>query len=121
MISENTPRLSAHKLITPLLITTSAQPSSTGTSSSRPSRNSTLSRPMAPAVARDFASISSVISMPTTWPFGPTWPAAMKQSKPPPASTTRSPASSVRVENGLATPAKDSTAASGSASTAPWS
>jgi hypothetical protein len=59
------------------------------------------------------------MSTPTTRPEAPTCCAAMKQSKPAPepASTTRSPGSSLRKEKGFATPAKDSTASSGMAST----
>ena len=58
--------------------------------------------------------------MPTTWPPEPTWPAAMKESNPPPepTSTTFSPGASRRSENGFPTPAKDSTARSGSVFTA---
>jgi hypothetical protein len=59
------------------------------------------------------------MSMPITCPAGPTWAAATKESNPPPepTSTTFSPGDSRRSENGFATPAKDSTAWSGSAST----
>ena len=56
--------LSATRLSTPLEITTSAQPSSTGRSSASPSRNSTLARPSCRAVARALASISGVMSTP---------------------------------------------------------
>ena len=64
--------------------------------------------------------ISAVMSTPNTLPRSPTWPAAMKESNPAPepTSTTRSPAASRRREKGLPTPAKDSTAGSGRASTA---
>src|SRR5687767_6028375 len=119
-ISSKTARLSTHRLMTPLEITASAQPSSTGRCSARPSRNSTCVKPSASAVARDLASISGVMSTPTTRPVSPTWPAATKLSKPAPepTSTTRSPDRSGRSENGLPTPAKDSTARSGSPSTA---
>jgi len=63
------------------------------------------------------------MSMPATWPPGPTWPAAMKESNPAPepTSTTFSPSASRRSEKGFPTPAKDSTARSGSASTVPAS
>ncbi len=47
-------------------MTVSAQPSSTGTDSASPSRNSTWRTPMVRAVSRDFASISGVMSMPLT-------------------------------------------------------
>jgi hypothetical protein len=109
--------------MTPLEITTSAQPSATGSVSAKPLRNSTCRRPSAAAVWHDLASISAVMSMPITWPPGPTWPAAMKESNPAPepTSTTLSPGASRRSENGSPTPAKDSMAASGSAPTAPTS
>src|SRR5258707_1934211 len=61
-ISENTALLSAHKLMTPLLMTTSAHLSSTGKCSASPSRNSTFDKPSALAVDLDLASISSVMS-----------------------------------------------------------
>jgi hypothetical protein len=62
--------------------------------------------------------ISGVMSMPTARPSIPTWAAATKESNPAPEPTsmTRSPGSSRRSEKGLLTPAKDSTARSGSAS-----
>ena len=44
-ISSNTARLSAHRLMTPLEMTTSAQPSSTGSCSANPWRNSTWDSP----------------------------------------------------------------------------
>jgi hypothetical protein len=66
----DTVRSSAHRLITPLEITVSAQPSSTGRASAKPRRNSTLLRPRCSAVAEALASISSVRSTPTTVPVG---------------------------------------------------
>ena len=53
MTSANTRRLLAHRFMTPLLMTTSAELSSIGKSSITPCRNSTLRRPIAAAVARD--------------------------------------------------------------------
>src|SRR5262249_26833644 len=67
--SLKTRRLSAQRLMTPLLMTASAQPFSTGSSSMIPFRNSTWPRPSAVAAARERSSISSVMSTPTT-PLG---------------------------------------------------
>jgi hypothetical protein len=58
--------------MTPLLMTTSAEPSSSRKSSITPCRNSTLRRPIAAVAARDRPSISSVMSTPTTRPSGST-------------------------------------------------
>jgi len=54
------------------------------------------------------------MSTPMTWPAGPAWIAATKESRPAPdpTSTIRSPMGRVRSENGFATPANDSTARS---------
>src|SRR5437588_9299210 len=82
--------------MTPLLITTSAQPSSTGSASARPSRNSTLCAPSASAVSVDFFSISLVMSTPTTVPFSPTWWAATKESNPAPEPDVEDPLAGVR-------------------------
>jgi hypothetical protein len=65
-------------------MTTSAQPSGTGTASMQPSRNSTLSMPDSAAAARALSSIASVMSTPTTFPDGPTIRAATRESMPPP-------------------------------------
>jgi predicted ATPase len=70
--SANTRALSATRLSTPLLITTSAQLSSIGRSSRIPSRNSTLVAPICPATRRARSSISGVMSTPITQPVGPT-------------------------------------------------
>jgi hypothetical protein len=82
-------------------------------------RISTWSRSSSSATARDRSIISWVMSTPITRPSRPTCSAAMKVSNPPPepTSTTRSPGPSGRRTNGFPTPAKDSTARSGSEST----
>ena len=69
-------------------------------------------------MARDLTTISGVMSIPMTRPLEPTWVATMNESNraPDPTSTTRSPGWSRPRENGLPTPAKDSTARSGSPS-----
>jgi hypothetical protein len=66
--------------MTPFEITTSAHPSTTGSSSATPSRNSTSSNP--DAEARERSNIAGVMSTPTTLPSGPTALAAMKLSEP---------------------------------------
>ena len=92
-LAENARALSATRLSTPFEMATSAQPSSMGRSSARPWRNSTWSSPMSRAVSCDLASISGVMSTPTTRPWPPARCAATIESKPPPdpTSTTRSP------------------------------
>ncbi len=73
-------------------------------------------------VGRQMASVTFTVDLMGSGAVGtePTWDAAMKLSKPAPepTSTTRSPRPRGRNEKGLATPAKDSTATSRSASTA---
>src|SRR2546430_1173280 len=79
-ISAKAACLSAQRLITPLEITTSAQPSSTGIASASPSRKLTWLKPSSSAFRRDLVSISGVMSMPTTSPVVPICPAAMNES-----------------------------------------
>jgi hypothetical protein len=112
--------LVGHRLMTPLEITTSAQPSSTGRCSMTPWRNSTLPRPSWSASRRLRSSISRVMSTPITRPAGPTHTAARKESMPAPEprSTTRSPGWGWSQWKGLATPANTSQAASGRRSSA---
>ncbi len=62
MTSAKTRRFSAHRQMMPLLMTTSAEQSSSGKSSITPCAYSTLRRPIAAAAARDRPSISSVMS-----------------------------------------------------------
>ena len=92
-ISLNTTALSGTRLITQLLVMASTVPSSTGSFSSRPSRNSTFVTPAFAALRRARASISGVISTPMTLPVGPTVSEARKTSipAPEPRSTTVSP------------------------------
>ena len=75
----------------------------------------TLPAPSSSAARRAFANISGVMSMPVTEPSGPIICAATSESipAPQPMSSTRSPACSEPSENGLATPANDSAAVSG--------
>ena len=107
--------MSGTRLITPFEITTSAQPSATGSDSASPSRNSTFPSPGSLAAWRAISSIAGVMSTPTTAPSGPTARAAMSASipAPDPMSTTRSPGAGSPQWNGFETPAKEATACSG--------
>ncbi len=118
-----TAALSGQRLITPLLITTSTEPPSTGSCSAKPCRTSTLSRPSAAPPARVFSIIASVMSTATTLPPGPTRRAASSVSKPAPQpmSSTLAPSLSRPIENGLPVPANESTVSGGSQSTSAWS
>ncbi len=89
----NTAGLSGERLMTPLEITQSIEPGSTGGSSIWPLRNSTLAMPASAARSVALVSCSAVMSMPITLPASPAASAARKESvpEPLPRSSTTSP------------------------------
>ena len=117
-ISANTAGLSAARLTTQLLITTSIDSAGSGIASMWPLRNSTFVAPASAALRWARASISSVMSSPNARPVGPTRFADSRTSMPPPEprSRTRSPACRSATAVGLPHPSEARTAASGSSS-----
>jgi hypothetical protein len=81
--------------MTQLLVTASTEASSTGKFSSLPSRKQACSAPAVSAFFLADASISGVMSIPMTFPSGPTFRAAISASipAPDPRSTMVSPSS----------------------------
>ena len=115
-ISRKTAGLSAARLTTQLLITTSIDAAGSGIASIWPFRNSTFVAPASAALRCASASISSVISRPNALPVGPTRVAERSTSMPPPdpRSRTRSPGRRSATAVGLPQPSEARTAASGS-------
>ena len=115
-ISASTAALSAARLMTQLLMTTSIEAAGSGIDSIVPRTNSTLSTPASAAFRTASASISSVMSRPIARPVGPTRRAERMTSIPPPEprSRTRSPGRSSATAVGLPQPRLARTAASGS-------
>ena len=115
-ISRKTAGLSAARLTTQLLITTSIDSAGSGMASMWPLRNSTLVAPASAAFRCASASISSVMSRPNARPVGPTRFADRRTSMPPPEprSRTRSPGRRSATAVGLPQPSDARTAASGS-------
>ena len=114
-ISAKTAALSAARLMTQLLMTTSTSASRTGRASIVPFRNSTLMMPASRAFASARSSISSVMSTPMARPASPTRRAERSTSMPPPdpRSRTVSPGRSSATAVGTPQPRDASTAASG--------
>ena len=104
--SSKTLFLFGDKFITQLDMTMSAVLSATGKFSISPRRNSTFLYPPFLQFSRALSSISVVMSTPITFPFGPTFFAVKKQSKPPPEpkSTTVSPSFSIANATGFPQP-----------------
>ena len=118
-ISRKTAGLSAARLTTQLLITTSIEPAGSGIASIWPLRNSTLVAPASSALRR--ARVEHLIGhveperparrVPPAWPRG-----ARRSRRPSPRSSTRSPSWRSATAVGLPQPSEASTAASGSSS-----
>src|ERR1043165_1386281 len=109
-ISRKTRFLSGASLITPLEMMTSADASGSGMSSMYPRWKSMFVARTSDAAARAASSISGVMSIDTTRPFGPTMREAMRVSipAPQPSSTIVSPACSEPRANGFPGPARRS-------------
>ena len=115
-ISANTAGLSAARLMTQLLMTTSTEASGKGSASIVPFRKSTLAAFASRALRRDSSIISSVMSTPIARPVVPTRAAESRTSMPPPdpRSSTVSPGLSSATAVGLPHPRLARTAPSGS-------
>ena len=114
-ISANTRCFSGERFTTQFDITQSTESASTGKSSMRPLRTSTFFRPEASMFFRARSIISSVISIPMTWPAGPTFFAASRMSipAPDPRSSTTSPSEISLKASGFPHPNELSTASAG--------
>jgi hypothetical protein len=106
MTSAKTRRLSAHRLMTPLLITTSAESSRAASPQSRLAGTRHCADPSRPRGRPTEQFLRHVAAHDAA--FRPDLTGVMKQSKPSPEprSTTRSPGFNVPSENGLPTPQK---------------